>query len=87
MTRQAATALATAMLAVGLLAGAAAMVVARDVTTTDPAAFMTSHMAGAGMTSMMTGSTMTGSMMGPGASMTPADHGAHHGSGPWNSVP
>ncbi|HET7727824.1 MAG TPA: hypothetical protein VFK54_10940 [Candidatus Limnocylindrales bacterium] len=72
MTARTATALAAAMLAVGVLVGAAGAVLMRGATTPDWA-LMADHMAG------IQGMPMVAApMMGPGASMPPADHGAHH---------
>jgi hypothetical protein len=66
--------IAVAMLAVGVLTGAAGTIVVRESTTTpaDLAAIMTDHMDDSGMGSMMSGAMMgSGSMMGPGSSFGP----------------
>lgn len=66
--------IAVAMLAVGVLTGAAGSIVVREATApaADLAAIMTDHMNDAGLASMMSGAMMgSGSMMGPGSSMGP----------------
>ena len=84
MTVRVAGAIATGAFAVGLLAGSAAAVVAREPTTiwTDMQSVMVEHMNDHGMGSMMSmTSMMSGSMMGPTASsmpMDPDDHACHH---------
>lgn len=63
--------IAVAMLAVGVLTGAAGTIVVRESTTPPayPTAIMADHMNDAGMASMMSGAMMgSGSMMGPGSS-------------------
>lgn len=73
--------IAVAMLAVGVLTGAAGTIVVRDATSPEAnlAAVMTDHMSGAGMGSMMSSSMMAGgSMMGAEPSISPQDHQAHH---------
>lgn len=76
MTTKLAAALAAAALAVGILVGAAGSVLVHDATRP------TIDMAGmAGMHQVMGGTTgpMMDGPMGPGASMDPALHRAHHG--------
>jgi hypothetical protein len=66
--------IAVAMLAIGVLTGAAGAIVVREATmpAADLAATMTDHMNDAGMASMMSGAMMgSGSMMGPGSSFGP----------------
>lgn len=65
--------LAAATFAVGILTGAAGVIVIRDVTTPNSnlAAVMAEHMDGAITASMMTGGMMSGSMMSPGSSFGP----------------
>ena len=66
--------IAVAMLAVGVLTGAAGTIVVREAPTpaADLAAIMADHMNDAGMASMMSGAMMgSGSMMGPGSSFGP----------------
>jgi hypothetical protein len=66
MTPRLAGGIAVAMLAVGILTGAAGTIVVRDATSPEAGlvAVMANHMAG-----VTTGSMMSGSMMGPGAMM------------------
>jgi hypothetical protein len=89
MTRRLVGGLAAAMLAVGILTGAAGTIVIRDATTpsADVAAVMADHMDGAVTASMMAGGMMSGSMMdagpgmmsGPGPSPMPGSlHDRHH---------
>jgi hypothetical protein len=70
--------IAVAMLAVGVLTGAAGTIVVRESTTTpaDLAAIMTDHMDDSGMGSMMSGAMM-GSMMGSGSAMGPGSSFGH----------
>jgi hypothetical protein len=87
MTRRLVGGLAAAMFAVGILTGAAGMIVIRDAAKTDSAAVMADHMDGATNVSMMSGGMMSGSMMdaepgmmsGPAASSMPGSlHDQHH---------
>ena len=68
MTTRLTGGLITAAFAIGILTGAAGIIVARDATTpsSDLAAVMAYHMSGQGMALMM-----AGSMMGPGSSVGP----------------
>lgn len=80
--------IAVAMLAVGVLTGAAGAIVVREATTptADLGAIMTDHLNDAGMASMMSGSMMgpgapfgPGMMTGPAFSSMPGSlHGQHH---------
>ena len=80
--------IAVAMLAVGVLTGAAGSIVVREATApaADLAAIMTDHMNDAGMASMMSGAMMgpvssmgPGMMTGPAASSMPGGlHDQHH---------
>jgi hypothetical protein len=65
--------IAAATFAIGILTGAAGMIVARDASTpqTNFAAVMAYHMGTQGTGSMMSGGMMSGSTMGPGSSFGP----------------
>ena len=82
MTTRLAGGLIAAAFAIGILTGAAGIIVARDATTpsSDFATVMADHMSGQGMTAMMSGSVMgPGMMNGPAASSMPGSlHDLHH---------
>jgi hypothetical protein len=88
MTRRFVGGLIAAAFAIGILTGAAGIIVARDATTpsSDLVAVMADHMSGQGMVSMMSGSMMgpgssfgPGMMNGPAASSMPGSlHDLHH---------
>ena len=82
MTSRLVGGLAATTLALGILAGAAGTIVARDAVAppTGCGAAMADHMGDQGMAAMTSGSMMSGSMMGPGSSSSPGMMGGPAGS-------